>query len=274
MAEASVDEFSARIRDHGWALIDLPDPSPAGQGREALLGELRRLTGDDGITLETYHEVVTDDGRHIDLQFALCTFWRDHRLGQAIFEKQLAFFCSFFGPDIHVQRKPYLRIARPGKSQDNIGYHRDTAYGCSGYELSMVTALVDLSAEAALAVLPGSHLRPDSDFPFEQEKVSGVHRGTKKREMGFLYDRKICEPWFENDLVAVEMRVGQALLFSTATMHGQSVNRASYTRWTTDFCAVSTAAPLDLAHRAAFYEPLCRSATTDIGNRFAAAGRA
>ena len=176
----------------GWFVLSLPDPKPVYQTRMALQNELRHLTKNSQITLENYHEIVVKDEEHTQLQIQLTDFFRRQRFAYQIIASQLSFFQTLIGQDLKVQRNPYLRITRPQKPQDNIGYHRDTFYGGSPFELSVLIPYVDVSAESALSILSGSHIRPESDFSTVQipNPDPAVTKGSPKHQLGFLYAPK------------------------------------------------------------------------------------
>ena len=92
-----------------------------------------------------------------------------------------------------VQTNPYLRIARPNKKVDNIGYHRDTFYGGNPFELSVFVPFVDLDARGTLNLLTGSHILPESQFPTTkiENPDPAVRKGTAKHQLGFAYAPKV-----------------------------------------------------------------------------------
>ncbi len=200
-----MDALESEIREKGWARFDLLDPEPVREGREALLGELRRLTSSSEITLENAHQTVVDDAWRNDLLVALTSFWRDGGHHRRIFEGQLPLFKHLLGPDLFVQHVPFLRFARPAKEQDNNGYHLDTVYGGTAYEISFVVPLVDLAAKSALKVMDGSHLRPMTDFPYTMTTHPLAKKGNALHKSGANYAPKNFDPWFEDDLQPVEL---------------------------------------------------------------------
>jgi hypothetical protein len=256
------------ILEKGWALLDLPDPSLVDDAVGALRGELRRLTGDTSIDLETYHEHVGDDPRHIDLHLAMTAFWQAGRYAQSIMAENLSLFADFLGPDIWIHKNPFLRMVRPGKVQDNNGYHRDTVYGGTAYEVSVFIPLIDLPAETAPRVLTGSHVLAESAFPFSMSTDASVPRGSPRHAAGFNYAKKVFDPWFEKELDAVAMKAGQVMVIGLSLMHGQYLNEGAISRWTSDFCAVSAVAPIDPKRRDREYEPLSRSVMMQIAARY------
>ena len=259
------------LQEHGWMVVKLPNPEPVYRARAAVLQELRRLTGNEQVTLENYHHIAEDDGEHTQLQVKLTQYFREQRFGPQIIRAQQEFFVALLGRDIDVQSSPYLRITRPQKPQDNIGYHRDTFYGGSPFELSVVVPYVDVPLESALSVLPGSHLRPESDFPTVQVQSSDVTKSSAKHQLGFLYAPKLIEPTSLTGMQPIPIQLGEALIFSLATVHGSEENRAQVSRWSSDIRVMNGLAPVDLSSRPTYYEPLCRSVVTEMAEAYAAA---
>lgn len=254
----TVDDLEQHYLEHGWAVLQLPDPSPVLEAREALLRELRAATGSNVATLEQYHELGLDEQAHTDMQHRLTTFFRDNRFALPIMRAQLAVLIPFLGPDLLVQARPYLRITRPARPEDNIGYHRDTHYGGSPFEVSAIVPYVDVGAASSLAVLSGSHVRPESDFP--TTKVDNpdpeVTKGSLKHSLGFPYAPHLMEPATIEGMTNVPLKLGEVLLVNLATVHGSTENRGTRSRWTTDIRLLNAMAGVDLSARPDYYEPL------------------
>jgi len=249
--------------EKGWVVIDLIDPSPVKEIRRALQNHLNALIGRD-ISLEDYHKVAHDDALHTKLQTALTDTFRKGLLGKSIIERQIPLFQSLLGLDLWIQKNPYLRIARPKKSQDNLGYHRDTFYGGSPYELSVLIPFVDVPYLSALKVMSGSHIQSEKAFPTTQieNPDSSVKKGSLKHQLGFLYAPKKMDSSVERKMVPIPLKVGQALAFSLSTVHGSIINQGSTTRWSTDIRLMNAFAPVDLSMRPDYYIPLSCSAMT------------
>src|SRR6185295_17574215 len=143
-----IDHFSTQ----GWVVMDLLDPKPVWEARKALQAELERVLQKKH-SLEEYHLIAEQDEFHTDLQTRLATFFHERKFAKAIIGAQLPFFEKLVGGDLLVQKKPYLRMTRPFKKQDNIGYHRDTFYGGSPFEVSVLVPYVDVPAESSLSVM-------------------------------------------------------------------------------------------------------------------------
>jgi hypothetical protein len=136
---------------------------------------------------------------------------------------------GLIGDDVLLQAKPYLRVARPGIESDNIGLHRDTWYGARREELSISIALTDQDESSALRIAPGSHRDEDEEL---ETVPSEIEKGSVKHRMGFPYAPKRLK--IEKDTIPVPLKVGQALVFSIAALHGQVVNASQGTRFTVD----------------------------------------
>ena len=233
--------------DEGWLKIDLYDTSPIWKIRELLLKRLQekwRLA--DLKRLEDYHLFVDSDNNHTAIQYDLLQLYLEAHSGLEVIRKNKKLLIDLIGPDIHVSKYPYLRIARPNKRQDNVGYHRDTFYGCSPFELSVFVPFVDLSdPDATLKLIPGSHIMPESAFSYKQIPSETVSKGSAKHQLGFLYSPKIMEGNIDNRAVPIPLEIGQVLIFSLSIVHGQEVNRSQLTRFSSDIRVVNSLAPIE-----------------------------
>lgn len=263
-------QLENNFEKQGWIVISLPDPNPVHQTRMALQNELRRLTKNPQITLENYHQIVGNDQKHTQLQIQLTDFFRRQRFAYQIISAQLSFFKTFIGQDLKVQRNPYLRITRPQKPQDNIGYHRDTFYGGSPFELSVLIPYVDVSAESALSILSGSHIRPESEFSTVQipNPDPAVTKGSAKHQLGFLYAPKQMDFQQLKGIEPIPLKLGEALIFSLSSVHGSLENRGKFSRWSSDIRIMNGLAPVDLSLRPDYYETLSDSVVTRQANRY------
>jgi hypothetical protein len=271
--DRTITQYEAHYHEHGWVLVTLPRTDVIQTVRGALLDELRRLSGDRTVTLERYHEIADDDAVHREYQLKLTELFRTRRYAHEVLGAQDDLFRPFLGPDLLVQVNPYLRMARPGKLQDNIGYHRDTFYGASPYELSVWIPYVDLPAESSLSVLSGSHTRPEADFPVTQTQSAEVAKGSNLHKMGFPYAPKVMDSAPLADIRAVPVKAGEALIFSLATVHGSVQNSGPIARWSTDIRVVNALAPVDLSARPEYYETLSSSVVTDRARAYEVAER-
>lgn len=251
------------FQKNGWFVLDLIDPKPVFEAREALQKKLDELLGKH-VALEEYHSVAENDHWHTNMQITMTDFFRMKRFGPRILAAQVPFFQKLIGLDLKGQANPYLRMTRPNKPQDNIGYHRDTFYGGSPFELSVLIPFVDLPKESSLSVMSGSHTMAEKLFPTRQieNPDQDVKKGSEKHKLGFLYAPKLMGDDVSSKMEPIALKVGQALVFSLSTVHGSVENTGPVTRWSIDTRVMNALAPVDLSARPDYYEPLSQSAVT------------
>lgn len=162
------------------------------------------------------------------------------------------------GRNIKRQTKPYLRISRPGNTTDTVGIHRDTHYGATVNEWVLWVPLTDAVDGGELRILPGSHLNSDEFYPWVQEKSPDVERGSLKHWLGYMYAPKRMSAEVEDQCVPVPCKVGEAILFNCACVHGAKVNTSSNTRFSIDMRLVDASKPTQ-AHgiHGENYEAVC-----------------
>ncbi|MDQ1431926.1 MAG: hypothetical protein QOF40_2528 [Actinomycetota bacterium] len=264
----TADDFTAR----GWAVIDLHEPAVVADVGTRLLAWLRAGPLPDLDRLEDYHFHVDDDA-HPRVHYELGSWYWDQQLGRRIVDAEQDFLRSFVGLDLHLQRYPYLRVARPGRPDDVTGLHRDLLYGASPFEVSMLVPFNDLDADSALQVVSGSHLEPASSFPATRTESELVTPGSPRHQLGFPYAPQVLAASVADRAEPVPLQVGQALLMSLGLVHGQTVNASTTTRFSTDVRVVNSLAPIAFARgvREDYYEQWCSSPVTEQARRQIAA---
>ena len=185
---------------------------------------------------------------HITNQKILTQVLRDSDLVKKFFiENQLIFEGLLGGPFLY-QDAPYLRIARPNRYEDNIGFHKDTMYGGYPEELSVVIPITPITEDGmALQVMDKSHLIPDAEFAYTQTVSEDVQKGDEKNNLGFLYAPKILDKSKLNMHPVVQQ--WNALVFYLSTVHGQEINTSRNTRWTIDTRIVRADTERDFSQR-------------------------
>jgi hypothetical protein len=261
-------EIEALLLERGWVAIDLPDPSPVRQIREQLLSGLRGQFQNLS-QIEHYH-TLSDDDRHISTVHEISQKLWHAKLGYQIIAANLELFQRLIGPDLHVQQYPYLRVVRPGRREDAVPLHRDTYYGASPFEVSVVVPFTDMGADSALRAIPGSHLEPDKAYPFTQTLSETVKFKSVHHQLGYAYAPRLLDPSVDTRAEPMLARVGQALIFGLSLIHGGGINSSSRTRFSMDIRVVNSFAPVNF-HRGVhtdYYIPLCSSPISRSAQRF------
>ena len=263
-----IAELEATFVERGWVVVDLARGDVVAESRGALLAHLQTSGLPELERLEDYHEHVDDD-RHEATWYELATWYWASGLSRRTIDAELPFLRRFVGLDLHVQRYPYLRIARPAQPGDVTGIHRDTYYGASPYEVSIVVPFTELDADSALRVVSGSHLEAAEQYPATRVESETVKSGSPRHQLGFPYAPQLLDPEVATRAEPVPLQVGQALLMSLGLVHGQVENTSATTRFTTDVRVVNSLAPVAFGRgvRADYYEPLCSSPVTEQARR-------
>jgi hypothetical protein len=265
--------LEATLAERGWLVIDLPDPSPVLHARDRLLARLRDTALPGLRCLDDYHWLVDDDERHIEILHDLTTFYGQAELGRSIIASNLDLFRHLVGLDLHIQRCPSLRAVRPGKPRDAAPLHRDTYYGASAYEVSVLVPLSDMRADGVLRVISGSHVSPDAAYPYLQRLSPDVTFRSPKHQVGFPYAPRLLDPALVEQAEPVPLTVGQALIFGLSLVHGHGINAGSRSRFSTDIRIVNSLVPVrrDRGVHDDYYVPLCTSAVSLSAHRYLAA---
>lgn len=190
--------------------------------------------------------VLNPDNITIDQHQRLSELLWESEYSLTVAQVLLPIIQQFIGLDVMVQYMPYLRIARPNKPQDNIGFHKDTQYGQNPYEIAVHIPFVDLDEKSAIRVISGSHVMPEGAFPRVTADAVRVERGSIENRMGRPYMPKNLAVPEGMETTPLCMKVGQAAIFSPAIFHGQEVNTGDITRVSCDMRFISARAPVEI----------------------------
>ncbi len=250
--------------EKGWVVIDFEDKQAIFDIKTSLEHKLSELLGEQ-TSLEAYNP--QDDEKHSAIQVKMTEHYREQRFGIETIHREASFFQDLVGIDLVAQNNPYLRIARPHKKQDNIGYHRDTFYGGSPYEISVLIPFVDVPKESALGVISGSHIASEEAYP-TQQLTSNITKGSPKHQIGFMYAPKQMEDSVGDSIEPIPLKIGQALAFCLPIVHGCCINLGQTTRWSSDIRIMNAYAPVVMGTRTPQYEVIGRSPITICANQY------
>ena len=259
-----INKDISSFAEEGYVLVSLPDQSSVKSVRRRLNDKLSEIMGQK-FNLEDYHQYIQNDDQHIEIHLEMLMFLHETELYLKVLAENKTVLVSLIGPDIDVQVCPHLRIARPGKPQDNIGFHCDIDYGNTSHEMSCITALTDLNEAGAVKVLPASHARP------RMQTVAVVNdkapKGSKLHRLGVPYSyKRIVDEGYKENMVPVPMKIGQALCFDLGVIHGQEVNNSSDTRWSIDVRLKNILAPTNT--REGYYKSFSKSPLTEAAEKY------
>ncbi len=257
------------LAERGWAVTELPNKDCVIQARDRILARLRQSLPDLA-QLADYHRHVGDEDQHVAIMLEAATMYWEAGLGEAIVASNLGFFCALAGPDLDIQRRPYLRAVRPHRPGDAVPLHRDTLYGASPHEISILVPFTDMPASSALKVISSSHREPNGAFPYEQTTSPDVTLGSSKHRLGYAYAPRLLSPSLDERAEAVPLSLGQVLIFGLSLVHGGGVNTGEGTRFSSDIRIVNAFVPLrrNRGVDSQYFVPLCRSSIGRTAERY------
>lgn len=260
----TADVMDVVLSEKGWIIIDLPNPAPVFEVRDLLLDHLQRRGLAKLSALDEFHQHIEDQEHYVAVLFELSQRYWEQDWGCRIIEANVDLLKRLVGPDLHIQRYPYLRAVRPGESGDAAPLHRDTYYGASPYEVSVLIPFTEMGAASALRVISGSHLEPDAAYPFVQSQSQQVVIRSPRHQLGFPYAPRLLDPALDERAQSLALDVGQAAIFGLSLVHGGGVNEGLSTRFSTDIRIANSLAPVPWSRgvHADYFVPLCTSAIT------------
>jgi len=216
----------------GFVIQDLYDINYLNKFISSLENNLKKITNIPNITLENFHKFGIKDDEKIKIHYELSELIWNEKSFVKIFEENINIYHNIIGKDLDIQVKPHLRIVRPNCPNDNIGFHRDTFYGNSAYEISNLIALVDLDHKSALQIEPASHLR--GKIPYTKVKSKDVLKGSLLNKLGYPYEPKVIDENYKINSIAIPTKKKEVLIIGLGTIHGQEINTSNTTRWSID----------------------------------------
>jgi sporadic carbohydrate cluster 2OG-Fe(II) oxygenase len=237
----SVKNIRNDLIKNGFIINKFENIRPLIKTRDLILNKLKKILKTRKVNFKNYHKFVNDK-KHKKIQWELASyFWRNNLHLQCA-KGIRNFLFENIGPDLLIQKKPFLRIARPNKISDNIGLHKDTLYGQSPYEMAIHIPFLNLNKKACLKFASRTHLINEKKLKFKKID-SKILKGSKDHKLGKPYDPKIFDEKSYN-IKSRPIKFGQYVFFTPALIHGQSINYSNYSRFSIDLRVVSKFSPI------------------------------
>jgi len=156
---------------------------------------------------------------------------------------------TLIGNELVMQRRVNLSIQMPDDESSILPLHADVWSGDSAFEMVLWLPLVDCIRTKSMFLLP-----PERNAVVQRDLASS---GSGKVEE--IYES------IESDLIWMNIRYGEFLLFNQNLLHGNRVNRESTTRWSMNCRFKSLLSPYADKRLGEFFEPITIRAATRIG---------
>lgn len=173
-------------------------------------------------------------------------------LREVYFQCAHEFLNHIVGNELVMQRKINLSIQMPGDESSILPVHADTWSGDSPYEVVLWIPFVDVSKTQSMFILP------------IKENQKHLSRMEKK---GMLTTDDIMDE-IRADVTWLDMKYGEAIIFTQNIMHGNVLNEESTTRWSTNCRFKSAFSPFADKKLGEFFEPITLRPATLLGANY------
>lgn len=228
---AALDRLRAGVARLAAAHLGLPEPPPGGEGA----------------FLEGIHHHVTPQGLNALRLAVIDGINAEPWARPAYFATARPAIEALVGNELAMQLRLNLSIQLPGDDSSLLPVHADVWNGDSPYEVVLWLPLVDCRGSMCMFLLP-----PEAD-------VRHAPAMARYRSSEDLF--RAIEP----DLLWVEARYGQALLFSQNLMHGNRINTEAATRWSFNCRFKGLFTPYADKRLGEFFEPITLRPATRLG---------
>ncbi len=258
------NDFLASLELDGFAEFDL--------GQNQILLDMQNLIKTT-LPIEKFNDSQLDfDNYAVQIKSAVDEMAKSQLVKKLLMANK-NIITTLCGPDVDYQDVPHIRVARPQAKTDVTGWHRDTFYGNTPYELNIWFPVFPLPTGSGLLLcrkshkVPAKNVRP-AEIPYEVAKDRRVDRGSVANQIGFLYTPQ-TEDGIENmnpeDAVLVAPKFGHAILFFASTLHAGATGIEG-PRISIDTRVRNSRTPTNTKH--GFYTPLFRGLVSESAEQF------
>ena len=156
------------------------------------------------------------------------------------------------GNELVMQRKINLSVQMPNDKSSILPVHADTWSGDSPYEVVLWLPFVDVSKTQSMFILP---------IKDNQKHIS------RMEEKGISTTEEIMEE-IKPDVTWLDMKYGEAIIFTQNILHGNVLNEESTTRWSTNCRFKSAFSPYADKKLGEFFEPITLRPATLLGANY------
>lgn len=156
---------------------------------------------------------------------------------------------TLVGNELAMQLRVNLSIQLPRDDGSLLPVHADVWSGDSPFEVVVWTPLVDCYGTKAMYILP-----PKSDQKLREE-FSQYAGGSSEQ----LFER------IEHEIVWIEIKAGEVLVFNQNLPHGNRINTEAETRWSMNCRFKGVFTPYGDKKLGEFFEPITLKAATRTG---------
>ena len=156
------------------------------------------------------------------------------------------------GNEIAMQTRVSLSIQLPKDDSSLLPIHADTWSGVSPFETVIWLPLVDCYKTKSMYILP----------PKKSKKIQSLLLDKKIKKSEDIFKK------IKQDLVWLDVKYGQVVIFDQSLPHGNVVNKESETRWSMNCRFKSVFTPYADKKIGEYYEPITLRAASKKGIKY------
>jgi sporadic carbohydrate cluster 2OG-Fe(II) oxygenase len=173
----------------------------------------------------------------------------DSVLRSSYFDLARPYLEALVGNELAMQRRVNLSIQYPEDDTALLPVHADTWSGDSPFEVVVWVPLVDCFGTKAMYILP-----PEANDVLKTD-FANLSKGNSER----LFDA------IADDLIWIEIKRGEVLIFNQTLPHGNRVNAEKQTRWSMNCRFKSVFTPYADKKIGEFFEPITLRPVSKLG---------
>jgi sporadic carbohydrate cluster 2OG-Fe(II) oxygenase len=249
----AVDHF---LRD-GYIIFDLEDSSLLNairkniyQSAVELLGDRTQLDEDD--FFDKTHEIISIKELNDFRVKSIARMNHDKSLRPSIYALGKKYIDWLVGNELAMQRNCNLSIQFPKDDSSLLPLHSDVWSGNSPYEIVFWLPFVNCYRTKSMFILP----RHESEAVFRNFKQ---------------YSHLTAEDFYrkiQDQLVWLDVKYGQGVIFSHSLLHGNRINNEAETRWTMNVRFKSLLSPYGTKELGESFLPITMRPATRIGYNY------
>lgn len=173
---------------------------------------------------------------------------QDKKCRELVYASVKPYLEEIVGNELAIQRKVNLSIQLPEDDSSLLPFHSDVWAGNSAYEVVVWIPFMDVKDTQSMFILPKKR-----SLSLYEEIVR------ESKSIDSIYDREY------KNLVWPSLKKGQALIFSHALAHGNTINKTDKSRVSLNLRFKSLMSPYSAKGLGEYFVPLKMKTATEIG---------
>ena len=206
--------------------------------------------GSSASFLNMIHEQVTPSTINDLRLHILATLSQDDTVRALYYSLAKDCLAALVGNELAMQIRINLSVQLPGDSSSLLPVHADTWSGDSPFEVVVWVPLVDCFDTKSMYLLPPAKLELVDEFFKEKSKLESSEDLFRE---------------IEREVVWINAKEGQFVLFNQSLPHGNRVNQEVETRWSMNCRFKSVFSPYQDKKLGEFFEPITLRPASRVG---------